>query len=220
MGSIVTVSNYKGGGGKTALTTAVAVHLASRGYSVAVIDADPNQTFALWHKANYEGPAIDCRTETDDIEVVDLANKLADETDLVLIDTAGFKNLTAQSAMSAADLVLIPCMADSGTVRETIRTARKVESLNKAAAREIKLRVVKVRWDKKGQAERAALADLEDAKLPIMSQHLSNLVEWKKLTFSGVVPTVGTVADEVSELVQELIQMSIIEAKPAIGQAA
>jgi chromosome partitioning protein len=57
--------------------------------------------------------------------------------DVVLVDTAGFENLTAASAIGMADYVLIPCMPDRGSVRETLRTAQQVTSLAKAARRPI-----------------------------------------------------------------------------------
>ena len=52
------VVTSKGGGGKTTLTTCLAVSLVERGFRVSVIDADRNATFSDWHRANYEGPAL------------------------------------------------------------------------------------------------------------------------------------------------------------------
>ena len=55
---IVSIANSKGGSGKTTLTTALAVNLARDGYSVAVIDADVNGTFATWHRSATAPPMI------------------------------------------------------------------------------------------------------------------------------------------------------------------
>src|ERR687894_659310 len=132
MGSIVTVAQSKGGAGKTTLVSALGPNLAAAGYRVAVADSDRNQSFAGWHAQAYEGPDLTVATEVDHVRV---AGGLAEEHDVVLVDTAGFENLTAASAIGMADFVLIPCMPDRGSVRETLRTAQQVASLSKAARR-------------------------------------------------------------------------------------
>src|SRR6478609_4435184 len=128
MGSIVTIAQSKGGAGKTTLAATLAPNLAALGYRVTVVDSDRNQSFAAWHVNAYEGPAFTCVSEIDHIRVVDLASQQADRNDVVLVDTAGFENLTAASAIGMADFVLIPCMPDRGSVRETLRTASQVAS--------------------------------------------------------------------------------------------
>ena len=40
MGCIITVASSKGGAGKTAVTTCLAINLAAQGYRIAVIDAE------------------------------------------------------------------------------------------------------------------------------------------------------------------------------------
>ena len=119
MGSIVTIAQSKGGAGKTALAAILAPNLAALGYQVAVVDFYGNQSFADWHQNAYDGPAFECASEIDHIRVlpppsVDLAGELAERCDLVIVDTAGFGNLTAASAMGMADFVLIPMHAGSG----------------------------------------------------------------------------------------------------------
>ena len=136
MGNIVTIASSKGGVGKTVLAACLATNLAARGYHVAVVDADPNASLADWYSV-YSGPAITCMTESGHVEVVDVAQREADRRDVTLVDTAGFGSLTASAAIAAADHVLIPVMADRGSVREAIRTARQVESLARAARRAI-----------------------------------------------------------------------------------
>ena len=126
MGIILACAQSKGGSGKTTLVSCLAAALAASGYRVCVVDFDRNQTFASWHANAYEGPPLTCCSEIDHIKVVDLAGNMADSHDVVLADTAGFENLTAASAIGMADYVLIPCMPDRGSVRETLRTAQQV----------------------------------------------------------------------------------------------
>src|SRR5690349_24065759 len=95
-------------------------------------------------------------------QVVDLAAAWADDLDVVIIDTAGFSNLTAAAAMGCADYVLVPCMPDRGSTRETARTIEKVASVAKAARRAIGASVALSQWRVGGVAEQAALEDLAD----------------------------------------------------------
>lgn len=215
MGSIVAVVTSKGGGGKTTLTTCLAVSLAERGFRVSVIDADRNATFSDWHRANYEGPAFTCSTEIRHAEVIDLAQAHADTHDVVLIDTAGFENLTAAGAISTADLVLIPCMPDRGSIREAMKTAKQADSFAKAARRAIPYRVVLAQWNPRGLAEQATLSDLAAAGLPTMAHHVPDLAAYRQLTFTGRVPSVGRAGEQIGKVLTELMQLGAIPASSA-----
>src|SRR3954453_5732705 len=174
MGAIVTVAQSKGGCAKSSTICALAPNLAAHGFRICVVDSDRNQSFASWHSQVYEGPPLTCASEIDHIRVVDLAAVHAETHDVVFVDTAGFENLTAASAIGMADYVLIPCMPDRGSVRETLRTAQQVSSLAKAARRPIPHSVVLTRWKPRGLSERAARDSLQEAGLPILDAALSD----------------------------------------------
>lgn len=192
----------------------MSANLAGQGYRVAVVDADRNQSFASWHAQAYEGPAFDCFSEVDHIKVVDLAGNLSDSHDAVLVDTAGFESLTAASAIGMADFVLIPCMPDRGSVRETMRTAQQVASLSKAARRTIQYSVLLTRWKPRGLSERVTLESLQEANLPLLEQTLGDLADFTKLSFSGQIPTTGRMAEQADALVAELVGKGALPAKP------
>lgn len=210
MGSILTVASGKGGCSKSTTVMILSANLVAQGYKVAVIDADRNQSFASWHAQAYEGPSFTCKSEVDHIKVVDLAGELVESHDAVLVDTAGFENLTAASAIGMADHVIIPCMPDRGSVRETMRTAQQVASLSKAARRTIPYSVLLTRWKSRGLSERAALDSLQEEKLPILEQIFGDLADFTKLSFSGTVPTSGKVGEQASTLIAELVRKGAI----------
>ena len=223
MGIILACAQSKGGSGKTTLVSCLAAALAASGYRVCVVDSDRNQTFASWHANAYEGPPLTCCSEIDHIKVVDLAGDMAESHDVVLADTAGFENLTAASAIGMADYVLIPCMPDRGSVRETLRTAQQVSSLAKAARRPIPHSVVLTRWKPRGLSERAARDSLHEAGLPILEATLSDTAEYSKLSFSGAVPMLGKVWEQMDRLIGELRGKGAIppsSGKQATDQAA
>ncbi len=213
MGNILTVASGKGGCGKTTTITLLAANLAAQGYRVAVVDADRNQSFMSWHEKAYEGPPFGCWSEVDHIRVVDLAGSLAETHDVVLVDTAGFESLTAASAIGMADFVLIPCMADRGSVRETMRTAQQVTSLSKAARRNIPYSCLLARWKPRGLSERAALDSLRGEGLMILDAALGDLVDCTKLSFSGTVPLTGRAGEQTANLIDELVAKGAIPRK-------
>lgn len=227
MGHILTIATSKGGGGKTSLTTLLAASLAPR-MRVAVVDADRNATFAHWHRHAYEGGAeLTCREEIRYVEVVDLLQSLAEQADVVIADTAGFENQTAAMAMATSDHVLIPCMADRGSVREAIKTAKQALALGKAARREkIPFTLVPMAWNPRGLAERAALEDLSEAEaalgvgLPVARQHISQSAEIRKMSFSGRVPLSGGVGLEVGRLVEDLAERGALPPTAATALSA
>ena len=212
MGAILTIASSKGGNGKTTLTMILAACLVARGYSVAMVDGDPNQTLSDWHSANYEGHAITSIAEMDHVAIVARAQDAAETHDVVLIDTAGFANLTAASAIGAADAVLIPCMADRGSVRETMRTAAQVASLSKAARRSIPSLIIRTSWNPRGMAERWVEADFQDAQLTLAASIIPVLAVAKQATFTGVVPTSGRLGETGDALISELAALKFIPA--------
>jgi chromosome partitioning protein len=213
MGTILTVASGKGGVSKTSTVMILSVNLAIKGYKVAVIDADRNQSFASWYAQAYEGPSFTCRSEIDHIKVVDLAGELAEHHDVVLVDTAGFESLTAASAIGMADFVIIPCMPDRGSVREAMRTSQQVASLSKAARRTIPYSLLLTRWKPRGLSERAALDSLQQEELTILNQTLGDLSDFTKLSFSGQVPTTGRVGEQADSLIAELAGKGAIQAR-------
>ena len=220
MGAILTVAQSKGGCAKSSTICALAPNLAAHGFRVCVVDSDRNQSFASWHSQVYEGPPLTCVSEVDHIRVVDLAAAQAETHDVVFVDTAGFENLTAASAIGMADYVLIPCMADRGSVRETLRTAQQVASLAKAARRSIPYSVLLTRWKERGLGERATLDSLREAGMPLLEAKFADLADFTKLSFSGSVPLSGKIGQQADKIIAELAAKGAIPTKPAIQEAA
>jgi len=210
MGKIITVASSKGGGGKTLLVCCLAPSLVHRGYTVGVIDSDPNGTFSAWF-AGYQGPPFRCQAEVRDVPVVDLAQTWVEGLDVVLIDTAGFGNLTAAAAMGAADFILVPCMPDRGSTRETAKTIEKAASLAKAARRAIPASVVLSQWREHGVAERNAMLDLVDYKVDsVLNTALPDRAAMRQMSFDSRAITSGAISITINKLVAELAQLGAI----------
>ena len=145
------IVSQKGGVGKTTIAVHLAVAAAKSGYSVAIIDLDPQATAAQW--ADWRGGEGREGFETDPNPVVVAAPharlgptlKEADRmgVDLVIIDSPPAADSAAVAAAKAADLVLIPTRASAfdlhaiKTTAELVRVAQKPASvlLNAVPAR-------------------------------------------------------------------------------------
>lgn len=210
LGRIVTLSSSKGGVGKTVLACCLAPGLARRGWRVGVVDADPNAGFVAWH-AGYAGSPIRVAAEARDVAVVDLAHQWADELDVVIVDTAGFGNLTAAAAMGAADWVLIPCMADRGSTREAALTVQKTASLARAARRAISASVVLSQWRPDGVAERAALEDLADYGVDsVLKTFLPERTALRQMSFDSRTLASGPLRILIDEMIDELVKLGAL----------
>jgi len=139
---IITIASSKGGPGKTTLAELIAGRLAAEGAKVVALDADPTGGLSRWATRLYEGPAFVCHHEADEARLAHLIHRVSLESDVVLVDTAGFGNRAATVAMTAADVVLIPMVPGEGDVTEAARTMELVAGVASAARREIASRVV------------------------------------------------------------------------------
>lgn len=209
MASILTIASQKGGSGKTTLVRVLSPTLARRGLRVACVDADPNRGLADWldlYAGN--GPPVTLRAEADERTLARLPAELAEEHDVVLVDTAGFGSRSMVVAIGGADAVLIPCQADRSSVREAQATAEWCSNLSASVRREIPFRVVMVGFDPRRATDTFAWAQLEgDLGLPLLATHLSDRTAYQGLSWSGVMPTNGPVWREAEALADELTEV-------------
>lgn len=152
-GKTLVAASTKGGSGKTTMIVCLATHWMAKGYKVAVVDVDPNQTLTRWHSKGMALSNATLRTTSDEHEIVELVSGLADSHDIVLVDCPGFGNQSMVFAIGTADLVIIPVMADEASVFEAMRVRKLVESAATLTKRPIETRTVLSR------VKRAAIVD-------------------------------------------------------------
>ena len=208
--TIITIASSKGGPGKTTLTQLIVGTLAADGITVAALDADPTGGLSRWASRLYEGPAFTCHHEAEDARLAHLIHRVAQEAEVVVVDTAGFGNRAATVAMTAADGVLIPMVPGEGDVTEAARTVELVAGVASAARRDIPSRVVLNRVRLSTALSKHAAT--EAASLPKLDACLSDLVAYGEMGFSGRMP-IGKAGTEVAALMTELRMLGWLPAR-------
>ena len=200
----------QGRSGKTTLVELIVGSLALEAFNVVALDADPTGGLSRWAARLYEGPPFICHHEADEARLAHLIHRIAQEADVVMVDTAGFGNRAATVAMTAADAVLIPMVPGEGDVTEAARTVELVAGVSCAARREIPCRVVLNRV--RSQTALSRHAATEAAPLPKLDNGLSDLVAYGEMGFSGRMPT-GKAGAEAVALLSELRAIGFLPAK-------
>ncbi|WP_429931348.1 AAA family ATPase [Agrobacterium vitis] len=106
---IITFANTKGGAGKTTAVLLLATELVRRGYSVSVIDTDPQRWISRWFEGA-DGHAGNMRVATY-ISVNALARTIEayrGSSDYVIVDLPGAQSPLLATALGLSDHVLIP----------------------------------------------------------------------------------------------------------------
>ena len=106
MTKIISITQQKGGAGKTTLTVNIGCYLASLGYKILLMDTDPQKSLTMWFdlRENYHpNNTIDIVTET-----FDMATEYHKKYDFILIDTPPHASFAANKVIRLSDYVVIP----------------------------------------------------------------------------------------------------------------
>ena len=207
--TVITLANSKGGSGKTLVAQLLLGTLASRGYRVAAIDADVTRTLDVWASTTADYP-IAITPCVDETRIVGIAGDLETNSDLVVIDTAGTALQVSLFAIGCADLVLVPCQASDADVVQAMLTVALVNSAAEMTRRDIPARVLFTDWPPRTHIATHVENEAKRAGLKVLTTKLHRLVAYKEMTFSGEVPTTGTAARHVDELLAELKALKVL----------
>src|SRR3954466_5264459 len=103
----ISFASSKGGAGKSTSAVLLATELASRGGSVTIIDADPNQPVSRWSRKPGRPEELKVISEVTEETLIDEIDEAASRTTFVIVDLEGTASLLVAQAMSRADLVII-----------------------------------------------------------------------------------------------------------------
>jgi chromosome partitioning protein len=109
-GKVIAIAQQKGGSGKTTLAVNLAVAAMRRGFSVALLDTDPQGSLGRWYMTRRErlGDAGLEFSTSSAWGVSYECEKLKRSADLVIVDTPPKVDADLRPALREADVVLIP----------------------------------------------------------------------------------------------------------------
>jgi len=128
---VVAIVAQKGGSGKSTIAVHLLVAAARQGAIATLIDIDPQGSAGLWaRRRGKEDLAVVTGRAVELPRLLDDARR--QNADLVLIDTAGHADVSAETAIEKANVVLIPCRP---TLYDTAASSATVKMVRKAGAK-------------------------------------------------------------------------------------
>ena len=117
---IITIASLKGGVGKSTITQNLAVCFAHKGYKVAIIDTDTNQSCMDWSDDREPTlPPTMVAGYPKGKGLMSNIGKINDDYEIVLIDGTPALNELTTRIISVADLLIIPIRAGLMDIRAT-----------------------------------------------------------------------------------------------------
>jgi chromosome partitioning protein len=161
MRTTITVTQRKGGVGKTTIAICIAAELARRGRDVALVDSDPQRSASHWAEpGNLEFPVYEMALE--DISVSAWAQEVRNiRAGMVVIDTAPSARQMGAS-IAVANLILVPCTASGLDLDATAQTLAIIEAARKCRRDRIKVILVPNRLDGRTLEGRQLVEELSE----------------------------------------------------------
>ena len=175
--AIIAVAGRKGGVGKSTIAGNLAGEFASMGRSVAVLDADPQHSLAIWAKQG-DGVLSRCVQKVADgaATLRARAHTAEKDADIVLIDTPPGTPETTYQAALAADLVLLPCgpsPLDLFALKEALSLSLKARAERRSKKPRIRFVPSKVLMSTNlGRGLASSLKDMGKKVLPAIGQRV------------------------------------------------
>ena len=191
---ILSITNLKGGVGKSTIAQNLAVALARRGHKLCIADTDlEQQTSTKWSSVR-EGrgdelaavPVFVINPETISDQIL---NKLAKNYDLVLIDgTPALTELTTRIIIMS-DFVVTPILAsatDVWALDTFLKRYREAEITKQSMGGRVELRVLLNKFSDRINLDRDISDAVRELGIEVLTTCLSTRVAYKEATVQGL----------------------------------
>jgi chromosome partitioning protein len=164
----VLVASSKGGCGKSTLVTQLASHWAQDGKRTAIVDGDPQGSSFRWASIRPDNVPGVLALEGGRRAL----DKLPDDTDRVLIDTAaGSHEKELEPYLEKADVVLVPALPSSFDLHATLNFLKHLHGISRIKRGKLPVAVVGNRLKPWTHASQDAMDQLgEQSPFPVVAQ--------------------------------------------------
>jgi chromosome partitioning protein len=225
----IVLASTKGGCGKSTSAVLLATELATSGYSVAIIDADPNQPISLWAARNGTPDALKIISQVDENTIIDVIEAEEQVSTFVIIDLEGSANMTAAYAISRADLVIVPTQGSLLDAMEAMKSVALVKQQEKAFSKQIPYAVLLTRTSAavRSRTLKDVVAQITGAGVPTFKTEIFERDAFRAIfSFGGTLRTLdpkqvsgieGAIANALAFTVEVLQRVSASNADPNEG---
>jgi chromosome partitioning protein len=133
----ISFASSKGGCGKSTSAVLLATELATRGTTVTIIDADPNQPVSRWARKPGRPNALVVVSGVTEETLIDAIEDAARKTAFVIVDLEGTASLMVAQAMSRSDLVIVPTKGSALDATEAIKAIKFIRRQERGYNRSI-----------------------------------------------------------------------------------
>ena len=205
---VISVLNQKGGSGKTTIATHLARAIQLKGFSVLLVDSDPQGSSRDWAAVNEENPVPVVGIDRPTIER-DL--KRIAEKDYVIIDGAPQAADLAISAIKASDIIIIPVQPSPYDIWATSDLVDLVKQRIEMTDGKLKAVFVVSRTIKGTKIGKEISVALSDYGLPVLDTSITQRVIYP--TSASIGSSVldeepaGEASKEINNLINEILSI-------------
>ena len=192
---IISITNLKGGVGKSTLAQNLAVYLAKKGRSLCIADTDvEQQTSVKWGSVRSgiaEGsvPGVPVYLINPDTISDQILNKLGKKYDLVIIDgTPALTELTTRIIIMS-DLVVTPILAsatDVWALETFLRRYEEARITKEAMGGKVELYVLLNKYNERTNLDREIGEAIGEMGVNLLATKISTRVAYKEATVQGL----------------------------------
>lgn len=211
---VITITNQKGGSGKTTVAVNLAGNLGRRGYEVLLADIDPQGSASHYVSTAPEGREMPLTlaglSKTGD-RVHRYIQKFSDQYDYIVVDSPPVVDAKGtRSALAISHLVVIPVQPAPLDFESTKATLELIEN-TQVQNRRLKARLLATACPRTNIAE-TMLEALGDVRVPLMDASLGYRTAYREAAGEGVIVhdmgyTAQAAAEEVDALTKEVLEL-------------
>jgi len=217
MFGVITLITPKGGTGKSTLARSLAAHWLLVGHRPALVDADPQQTLAARYDADGPMGGVPIVAEPEE-RVAEVIEELRARHAPVIVDTAGFRNRTAITALVATDLAIIPLKPAIEDIEAAVAANNLIQEINETPERKDRPIIAAMVLTMTMSAtiiSRHARNQLTEAGYPLLKAEMANRVAYPEAGIEGLSPSIvapdGPAARDIAAIIHEIMKLGIHE---------